>query len=117
MAKTEISKTRKIAGWIISGLLLLLYLYSATGKLMHPEQMEQLRLGDWRLLIACGEVVSAILFLIPKTNIYGTLLLSSYMGGAIIIHMTGGISILMPSVVLILVWVVGFIRNPELLKK
>ncbi|MCX6303578.1 MAG: hypothetical protein NT040_01290 [Bacteroidetes bacterium] len=32
-------------------------------------------------------------------------------------RMTGGMSILLPSVVLIMVWIVGFIRNPELLKK
>ena len=117
MATSNISKTRKIAGWVLAGLLTALYLFSASGKLMmHPEQMEQLHLGDWRIIIALGEIGSAILFLIPKTNKLGTLLLSSYMGGAIIIHMTGGISIAMPSVVLILGWVVGFIRNPDLYK-
>lgn len=117
MATTEISKTRKIAGWIIAGLLTALYLFSASGKFLQPEQMEQMKLGDWRVIIALGEIGSALLFLLPRTNIYGTLLLSAYMGGAIILHMTGGLSIVMPSVVLILVWVVGFLRNPELLKK
>jgi hypothetical protein len=38
------------------------------------------------------------------------------MGGAIIIHMTGGMSIGMPTVILLLVWLVAFMRNPELLK-
>jgi len=38
------------------------------------------------------------------------------MGGAIIIHMTGGISIMMPSVVLILVWIVFYLRTPEFFK-
>ena len=114
---TEISKTSKITAWIIAGLLTALYLYSASGKLfLHPEQMEQMKLGDWRIIIALGEIVSALLFLLPKTNKYGTLLLSSYMGGAIIIHMMGGMSIGMPVVVLILVWVVACLRNPELFK-
>ncbi len=117
MATSDISKTRKTAGWVLAGLLTALYLFSASGKLfLHPEQMEQLHLGNWRIIIALGEIASAILFLIPKTNKLGTLLLSSYMGGAIIIHMTGGISIVMPAVVLILVWVVGFMRNPDLYK-
>lgn len=117
MTTSEISKTRKIVGWILAGLLTALYLFSASGKLfLHPEQMKQLNLEDWRIVIALGEIGSSLLFLVPKTNKFGTLLLSSYMGGAIIIHMTGGISILMPSVVLILVWVVGFIRNPDLYK-
>jgi len=114
---TEISKTRKIAAWIIAGLLTALYLFSASGKLfLHPEQMEQMKLGDWRIIIALGEISSALLFLFPKTNRFGTLLLSSYMGGAIIIHMTTGISIMFPSVVLILVWIVFYLRTPEFFK-
>jgi hypothetical protein len=112
----ETSKIKNIAAWIIAGLLTALYLFSASGKIMQPEQMEQMKLGDWRIIIAIGEIVSALLFLIPKTNKIGTLLLSSYMGGALIIHMTGATSILMPAVVLILVWVVAFLRNPELFK-
>src|SRR5665647_3309863 len=114
----EISKSSKIASWVIASLLTALYFYSASGKLfLHPEQMEQIHLANWRVIISIGEITSALLFLFPKTNIYGTLLLSSYMGGAIIIHMTGGLSIVMPSAVLILVWIVGFLRNPELIKK
>jgi len=116
--KTEISKTRKIIGWVIAGLLTALYLFSASGKLvMHPEQMEQMKLADWRIIIAVGEIVSALLFLFPRTNIFGTLLLSAYTGGAIIIHMTGGLSILMPSMILIFVWIGSFVRNPELMAK
>ena len=114
---TETSKTRKIAAWVIAGLLTALYFFSASGKLfLHPEQMAQMHLGDWRIIIALGELASAFLFLFPKTNKIGTLLLSSYMGGAIIIHMTAGMSIMMPAVVLILVWTVGIIRNPDLIK-
>ena len=114
---TEISKSRKIAGWVIAGLLTALFLFSASGKFMHPEQMNALKLTDWRVIIAIGEILSALLFLFPRTNVAGTLLLSSYLGGAIIIHMTGGMPITMPSVVLVLVWIVGLLRNPELLTK
>ncbi|NMC99140.1 MAG: DoxX family protein [Bacteroidales bacterium] len=114
---TEISKTSKIAGWVISGLLTALYLFSASGKLfLHPEQMEQIHLGDWRIIIALGEIGSALLYLFPKTNKFGTLLLSSYMGGAIIIHMTGGLSIMFPSIILLMIWIGAFIRNPHFYK-
>ena len=114
METTEISKTRKIIGWIIAGLLMALYLFSASGKFLKPEQMEQMHLGDWRIIIAIGEITSALLYLFPRTNKFGALLLSSYMGGAIILHMTGSLSIIMPSVVLVLVWAGAFVRNPEL---
>ena len=75
-----------------------------------------MHLADWRIIIALGEIVSALLFLFPKTNKVGTLLLSSYMGGAIIIHMTGGIGIVMPVVVLMFVWVGFYLRNPKFFK-
>jgi len=101
----------------LAGLLTAFYLYSASGKFMHPEHLQAMKLGDWTTIIAIGEITSALLFLFPKTNIFGTLLLSSYMGGAIMVHMVSGTSIMKPSVVLILVWIVGFIRNPELLAK
>jgi hypothetical protein len=114
---TEISKARKITGWVIAGLLAALYLFSASQKIMHPEEMNATKLADWRVIIAIGEITSAALFLFPKTNLFGTLLLSSYMGGAIIVHMSAGISIMMPSAVLVLVWAGSFLRNPELLYK
>lgn len=111
------SKAGSIIAWIVSALLTALFLFSAAGKLVfHPEQMAQLHLENWRIIIAIGEIGSALLFLIPKTNKLGTVLLSSYMGGAIIIHMTTGTSIVMPSVILILVWITGALRNPAFLK-
>lgn len=115
--KTKTDKIRKAAGWLIAGLLAALFFFSASGKFMHPEQMAQMNLADWRIIIAAGEITSALLFLFPRTNIFGTILLSSYMGGAIIIHMTAGMSIIMPSAVLITVWIGSLIRNPELLTK
>ncbi len=114
METIKISKARSILGWIIAGALAALYLFSASGKLfLHPEQMDQMNLGGWRITIAMGEIGSALLYLFPRTNKFGTLLLSSYMGGAIIIHMTSGISIMFPSLVLLIVWLGAFIRNPH----
>ena len=114
---TEISKKRKIIGWVIAGLLTAFYLYSASDNLFfHPEQLSQIKLGDWRIIIVLGEIVSALLFLFPKTNRYGTLLLSSYMGGAIIIHMTYSMSIMLPSIVLVLIWIVYYLRTPAFFK-
>jgi len=110
------TKARKILAWIIAAAITALFLFSASGKVLHPEMINAMKLADYRVIIIIGEIVSALLFLFPKTNVYGTVLLSSYLGGAIIIHMTGGISILMPSAILILVWVVGILRNPDIIK-
>jgi len=106
-----------VLSWILAVFLTILFLYSAAGKLfIHPEQLDQINLGNWRIIIAIGEIISSLLFLFPFTNRFGTLLLSAYMGGAIIIHMTGNISIAFPSIVLILIWIVFYLRHPKFFK-
>jgi len=116
----EITKKRKIISWSIAGLITALLLFSAMGKFMMPEMAENFTkwgLNDWRTIIAIGEIISALLFLFPKTNIFGALLLSAHMGGAIVIHMSHGEPFIFQSAVLVLIWVTAFVRNPELLSK
>lgn len=118
--ETGISKGRKITGWVIAGLLTALLLFSALGKFTLPEMTDNFikwGLIDWIKIIALGEAISAIIFLLPKTNIFGVLLLSAHMGGAIVTHMSNGEPFIVQSFILILVWVTGFVRNPELLLK
>lgn len=113
------SKTRKIIGWSLSGLLSAFLLFSALGKFTNPDvqaMMSNWGIGDWITLIAIGEVVSALLFLFPKTSIFGGLLLSSYFGGAIMIHLSHGEPFLLQSIILVVIWVILFVRNPHLLK-
>jgi hypothetical protein len=65
------------------------------------------------VLIGVGELTSALLFAIPLTHSLGLLLLSSYMGGAIVTHMQHGEDYVVQSVILVLTWVAGFLRHPE----
>jgi hypothetical protein len=113
------SRPRSIASWILSGLLTALFLASAAGKLAAAEPvvkgMTEWGLADHRVLIGVGEAVSAILFILPRTSILGLLLLSSYMGGAIVTHMQHGESYVFQSVILLLIWLAGFLRHPELI--
>lgn len=112
METIQISKSKQIITWVLAGLITGLFFFSGIGKFLEPENMTTIKLQDWAIIIPIGEIISALLFLLPKTNKFGVLLLSSYLGGAIIIHMTSATSILMPTVVLIAVWIVGFLRNP-----
>ena len=114
------SKGRRIAAWILTGLITLILVGSAAGKLIGArpmaEMFEKWGLRDHMLLIGVGELVSALLFLIPLTNSLGVLLLSAYLGGAIVTHMQNGESYFVPAVLLLLVWVAGYLRHPELLQ-
>ncbi len=115
-----LSKKRKIAAWILVGLLSALFIMSATMKLMSGADSEMaLNFAKWGLegkllLIGMGELIAAILFLIPKTSSLGVLLLSAHIGGAIATHMGHGEMFILQSILLLVVWVANYLRNPEM---
>ena len=109
---------RTVFAAMLTGLIGLLLTVSAALKLFAisptPGQMETWGLGGWRVVIGLGEFVSAALFVIPRTAELGTLLLSSYLGGAIVTHMQHGEPFITPSVVLLAVWTTALLRLPGL---
>ncbi len=113
------SKSRKVAGWVVTGLLVALFIASASAKLLGAEQVldmfEEFGLSDMRVVIGVGETLSALLYLIPVTASLGVLLLSAHMGGAIVTHMSHGEPYYVQSAVLILVWTGYYLRYPEML--
>lgn len=118
----EFSKARRIASWIIVGLITALLLFSGIGKIMasgDPEAEMYQNFARWGLegkllLIAAGEILAALLFVIPRTSSLGTLLLTAHFGGAIATHMEHGESYGFVVILLLLVWIATFLRNPEM---
>jgi hypothetical protein len=114
------SRGRRIAGWVLTALLTALFVASAGAKLAGAapvvEMFQKWGLGNQVLLIGIGELTSALLFVIPQTHSLGVLLLSAYMGGAIVTHMQHGEAYIMQSMILVLIWVAGYLRHPELVQ-
>lgn len=71
-------------------------------------------LADWRVIIAAGELAGAALFFIPQTKNFGALVLSGYLGGAIMAHMCHGEAFTAPAIFIVLVWITAGLRQPEL---
>ena len=113
------TKTNKVAGWVLSGLVLLLLVASAGDKIRssaHSLEMTRsfgIAPGTYRML-GIIELTSAILFMFPKTGPLGLLLLSSYLGGAIATHLQHEQSVLFPAAIEALVWIAAAIRFPQL---
>jgi len=112
---------KKIVTWSLTGLVGLLFIASALGKFITAENSEQALLSakmgvSFGVIkyIATIEIMAAVLFLIPRTGILGFCLLTAYMGGAIATHLTHGVSVAAPCVILAFVWIVGLIRFPEI---
>jgi hypothetical protein len=112
-------KTLQIIKWVLAGLCGLLFAFSAFGKLTANEQTLQMA-ASWGIdagvvkILGVIELLSAILFLIPRTGVLGTLLLAAYMGGAIATHMQHNQPVIAPIVISAFVWLVAAFRFPEL---
>jgi hypothetical protein len=112
---------RRVTGVVLTALLALLLTFSASMKLLGAsaatETMAAWGLADWRIVIGIGELVSTALFVIPGTAPLGTLLLSSYLGGAIVTHMQHGEPFIPPAVFLVIVWTTAALRLPGWLSR
>jgi hypothetical protein len=64
-------------------------------------------------VLAIIELVSVVLYAIPRTTVLGTIVLTAYLGGAVASHVRIGESFLIPVGVGILAWVGLFLRKPE----
>ena len=62
-------------------------------------------------LIGSGELVSAVLLILPWTSPLGTLLTSGFFGGAICLHMSHGESYVVQSALLLVVWAGASLRG------
>lgn len=78
------------------------------------KMFEALGLADWRLFIAGLEIACVTLFLVPKTKAVGTLLICSYLGGAMVAHLSHAQLPFIPTAILGLVWLVAYLRKPAL---
>jgi hypothetical protein len=116
------SKTKKISGWTLSGIILLLMAASAIDKISssaHSLDMTHsfgITPAVYRVL-GIIELTSVILFIIPRTGVLGLLLLSSYLGGAIATHLQHGQSVIFPAAIEALIWITALIRYPQLGRK
>jgi hypothetical protein len=116
------TRTKNIIGWVLSGLIGLMLGASAIDKIIGSEHALQmgasfgLSAGTYSLL-GVIEILSVVLFLYSRTGMLGTLLLSSYLGGAIATHLQHQQNIVFPIAFEIVVWITAVIRFPELTRR
>ncbi len=109
----------KIVYWGLTGLIALVFIGSSMGKFFSDsnEINESLKYGlDSFKLKAIGvvELICVILYIIPRTGILGTLLLSAYMGGAIVTHLEHSEPFYFQIIIEAIIWLIAIYRFPEL---
>jgi len=121
-----VSKTKGLrwmmwAGWAISLWPAFVVLSSATWKLTHNAWYvrEFARIG-WPesalTLLACLQLGSLLLFLIPQTSVLGAILLTGYLGGAIATYVRIGepYPVLVPLSTSMIAWLGLYLRDERL---
>ena len=96
-------------GWAISILVSLMFVFSATMKLMGgPELakgMEHLQLAKIPITpLSILELTCVAVYLIPPTSVLGAILLTGYLGGAILTHWRVGDMFVVHIVLGMLIW-------------
>lgn len=116
------TKTRNIIGWVLTALVAFVFLSSGFMKVTGGAQAVKgaasmgITLSILKLL-GVIEILSVILFIIPRTGLLGTLLLAAYLGGAIATHLEHQLPVLAPAIIQCVVWITATVRFPELSRR
>ncbi len=110
------------AGRILSWLMAAFLLVDGVAKLFKPAPVvqETVRLGyPESTIVPMGIVllICTILYLIPRTAVLGTILLTGYLGGAVATHVRmneGAFGIIFAVVLGVLVWLGLYLRDAQL---
>jgi hypothetical protein len=104
--------------WLLTGLVGVLFLYSSLTKILGDPKTLQIGLNfglnnTTFKIIGTIELLSIILFLVPRTSLLGTMLLIAYMGGAIASHLEHQESIWSAVFIQSFIWLTAFVKFPE----
>ncbi len=113
------SKAARITGWIMSILPALLFLFSAGMKLAHPPQLDEgfnhLQIPTtWALNLGILELACLVVYVIPRTAVIGAILLTGYLGGAMLTHLRVGEPPVTHVILGIVLWGGLWLRDPRL---
>lgn len=113
------AKSKKYLTLGLTAIFGTMFIASAAFKLIGGEEavkgFADMGLSDTsRIGIGVTELLCAILFLIPRTGVLGTVLLIAYMGGTIMAHLATGLPFYTNIIIGIMVGITGWLRFPEL---
>ncbi len=106
-------------GRVISGLLACLLAMSAAMKLVGGREVIEgfARMGlpeSLRVPLGVLELVGVLVYVVPVTSVMGTILLTGYVGGAIVTHLRIGEPVVFQIALGLLVWLGLYLRESRL---
>lgn len=108
-------------GRIATALPILLFLFSASMKFSASPEVIDLFVNKFGfpvstlLPIGILELLCALIYAIPKTSVLGAVLLTGYLGGAIVTHLrVGDPAFISPLLIVMVVWLGIYMREDRL---
>jgi len=102
--------TIKNGGWLLVSLVSLMLAKAGVSMLIGTQEMVGnfafLKLTPYMALVGVLELAGAVLLIVPRTSLYGAVLVGSIMSGAVALHLScmGGAGVLIPLLVGIFAW-------------
>jgi len=109
--------TLKNLGWVLTALVAFMLGMSGVSKLIGTEEMTanftSMNLLPYMALLGVVELAGVVMLVIPKTSMYGAIVLSSFLTGAVAIHMAmmGGQGVLAPFILGLSAWGAHCLRS------
>ena len=119
MATAQSSKGMVWTGRIISGIVVLFLLFTSAFGLIHKAESIK-HFTDYGYPVSAYMPITIVfvscilLYAIPRTSIFGAILMTGYLGGAVATHVRAGEPYFFPIIVGVLVWLGIFLRDAGL---
>ena len=119
MMTDTIPRWQRVTGWVLSGILALVFLPSALFKIAQPKGFVE----EWSRTYPAGsalplgviELTLFVLYLVPKTRYLGGLLMLAYLGGAVATHVHANDGMFfVPVIVGVVAWLGLYLRDRKL---
>lgn len=119
MQDSHSPRWQRITGIVLSVLPAAMLVMSGVMKVSaNPEMIAESAKGgvteSMLLRIGVTELVCVVLYLAPPTAVLGAILISAFMGGAVLAHVLKGDPFVVPVAISVLAWAGLWLRDPRL---
>src|SRR4051812_45805987 len=119
MTTNQTPRWQIVTGWVLSGLLALVFLPSAYFKIAQPagfvEEWSKTYPAASALPLGVIELTLFVLYLVPRTRYLGGLVMLAYLGGAVATHVRANDGMFfVPVIVGVVAWLGLYLRDRKL---